>query len=358
MSQANHGRQNVADGLPNTFYTDAAIFQQEQATIFRHAWQIVGRQEALAQPGDYLTADLAGEPIVVVRNGDGELRAMHNVCAHRGMRLAEGCGNYKRLFCPYHGWTYDLDGRLRGVPYQNCLPDLNKEEVRLIQAQVDTWGGFIFVKVAEGGESLAEYLGDMTKRWEEYHAAWEDLREVKRYSYEEPVNWKIFMENSTDYYHIPFIHQETLELPPIIENVPCGRHFMLTPVTPEEAYRRFFDLIFPSMYFHVGPSKVQLFRVTPLAPDRSHIDVILYQTAEQAEEYPINDPRKHRDIHQILQEDFSICRVLQQQAASHAFRIVYTAHDLEEGVNHFNKMVRIALLGTTNAALTTNTQLK
>jgi phenylpropionate dioxygenase-like ring-hydroxylating dioxygenase large terminal subunit len=117
----------------------------------------------------------------------------------------------------------------------------------------------------------------------------------------------------------------------------------LTPVTPEENYRRFFDLIFPNMYFHVGPSKVQLFRVLPVAPDKSHVDVILYQTPEQAEAYPINDPRMHRDINQILHEDFTICRVLQEQASSQAYRILYTATDLEEGVDHFDKMVLAVL---------------
>ena len=342
MFQSENVTQNLADSLPNYYYTDKEILQQEYEIIFRNTWQIMGREEELANQGDYLTCDIAGEPIVIVRD-QGKLRAMHNVCAHRGMKLAEGRGNYKRIFCPYHGWTYDLDGRLRGVPYQNCLPNLQKENVRLMQAEIDTWGGFIFVKLKPDGVSLAEDLGGMVDRWEGYQADWSQLREIKRYTYDEPVNWKIFMENATDYYHIPFIHQETLELPPKIENVPCGHHFMLTPITPEEDYRRFFDLVYPNMYFHVGPSKVQLFKVTPLAPDRSHVDIILYQTPEQAAEYPINDPRKHRDINQILQEDFAICRVLQEQASSQAFRIVYTAHELEEGVNHFNKMIRNAL---------------
>jgi phenylpropionate dioxygenase-like ring-hydroxylating dioxygenase large terminal subunit len=335
--------ENQAHGLPNYYYTDPAIQARELKSVFQQAWQIVGRQEQLVNPGDYLTCTIGEEPLVVVRNQEGQLHAMHNVCAHRGMRLAEGCGNYKRLYCPYHGWTYDLDGQLRGVPYEKCLPGMDKASIRLRQAQVDTWGGFIFVNLDAQAPALRASLGVMTQRWEEYTAAWQDLREVKRYTYDEPFNWKIFMENATDYYHIPFIHQETLELPPLIENVACGPHFMLTPVTPEEQYRRFFDLIFPNMYFHVGPSKVQLFQVTPVVPDACHIDVILYQTPGQAEDYPINDPRKHRDIHQILHEDFAICRVLQQQAKASSFRILYTATDLEEGVDHFDKTVLAAL---------------
>jgi phenylpropionate dioxygenase-like ring-hydroxylating dioxygenase large terminal subunit len=334
--------QNQANGLLNTHYTDAGVFAQESRAIFQRSWQIVGRLEELATSGDYLTCTLGGEPIVVVRDQTG-LHAMYNVCAHRGMRLAEGQGNYRRLYCPYHGWTYDLDGKLRGVPYEKCLPGLDRESIRLRQVLVESWGGFVFVNLDADAPALLASLGGMVERWRSYTSAWEDLREVKRYSYDEPINWKIFMENATDYYHIPFIHSETLELPPIIENVACGQHFQLTPVTQEENYRRFFDLIFPNMYFHVGPSKVQLFRVIPVAPDRSHVDVILYQTAAQAEEYPINDPRMHRDINQILHEDFTICRVLQEQASSQAYRILYTATDLEEGVDHFDKTVLAAL---------------
>ncbi len=338
--------ENQAHGLANHYYTSPAIWEEEIDQIFRQSWQIVGRVEEVANGGDYFTCTVGGEPLVVVRNQEGLLHALVNVCAHRGMRLAEGCGNYKRLYCPYHGWTYDLNGQLRGVPYEKCLPALPKESIRLAQAQVDTWGGFIFVNLDPAAQSLHQSLGGMIPRWEEYQAQWEDLREVKRYSYDEPINWKIFMENSTDYYHIPFIHSETLELPPIIENVACGQHFMLTPITPEEQYRRFFDLIFPNMYFHVGPSKVQLFRVQPVSAVTCHVDIIQYQTPEQAEEYPINDPRKHRDIDQILHEDFAICRVLQEQASSRTFRILYTAQDLEEGVDHFDKMVLAALDGS------------
>ena len=336
---------NQAHGLANYYYTSPEIWAQEINQIFQRSWQIVGRVEELANPGDYVTCTVGGEPLVVVRNQEGVLHAMINVCAHRGMRLAEGCGNYKRLYCPYHGWTYDLTGQLRGVPYEKSLPALDKERIRLTQAQVDSWGGFIFVNLDPQALSLRESLGAMIRRWEGYQADWTDLREVKRYSYAEPINWKIFMENSTDYYHIPFIHSETLELPPIIENEACGPHFMLTPVTPEEQYRRFFDMIFPNMYFHVGPSKVQLFRVQPVSAVTSQVDIIQYQTPEQAEEHPINDPRKHRDINQILHEDFAICRVLQEQAQSRAFRILYTARDLEEGVDHFDKMVLAALAG-------------
>ncbi len=340
---SHNGNGNMAHGLPNYYYTDTKIQQVELERIFRHSWLLVGREDDLAAGGDYFTRTICGEPIMVVRNNDGQINAMYNVCAHRGMRLAEGSGNYRRLYCPYHGWTYDLNGQLKGVPFNECLPSLQKENIKLQAVQLDTWGGFIFVNLDPEAVSLADYLGDMPTRWQTYHDDWEGLRPVKHISYDEPFNWKIFMENAVDYYHIPFIHQDTLDLPPVFNNVPDGKHFMLTTSTPEAEYTRYFDLLFPNTYFHIGHNKIQVLTVNPVTPDQCQVDVTFYQTPAMAAEYPINDPRMHRDINQILHEDFDICRTLQQQAQSTAYRILYTAHKMEEGVDHFDKMVLEAL---------------
>lgn len=99
--------QEAPTSIPNNYYTDASVFSREVRQLWHNYWQIVGRVEDLAKPGDYLTCTIGDEPIVVTHAADGRLRAMHNVCAHRGMKLAEGQGNFKRLYCPYHGWTYD-----------------------------------------------------------------------------------------------------------------------------------------------------------------------------------------------------------------------------------------------------------
>lgn len=323
--------------IPGYYYHDATILTRETELLWHGFWQIVGRLENVAEPGEYFACKVGGQRIVVVRDDTGALRAFHNVCAHRGMALVETQGRVRHFQCPYHGWAYGLDGSLKGVPHRKQIPCLDMDTVRLHEVQVDSWGGFVFVKLSPGGQSLREFLGAMVERWESYHGDWSSLREVRRLEFQEPFNWKLFMENSVDYYHIPFIHPETLELPPVIHNASVGWHFMLTPVTPEERYERFFDLLFPNAYFHVGPNKVQLFKVTPLSPERSLIDIVLYQTPEQAREYPIDDPNKHRDIAQILEEDFKICRVLQGQTHSPSFRIRYAARDLEEGVVHFGR---------------------
>ena len=323
--------------IPGYYYHDPAVLQRELAILWHGFWQLVGRVEDLAAPGDYLACQVGEQRVLLVRDEAGQLRGFHNVCAHRGMALAEGRGQVRRFQCPYHGWTYGLDGGLRAVPHRKQIPCLDMGAVHLTGVQVDTWGGFVFVKLTDDGESLADFLGSMKARWETYHDDWWALREVRRLAFHEPFNWKLFMENSVDYYHIPFIHPETLELPPVVRNQPTGWHFGLTSVSPEEDYERFFDLLFPNAYFHVGPSKVQWFRVTPVSPGACHIEIRLYQTPAQARAYPINDDNKHRDIARILEEDFRICRVLQGQTLSPSFRIRYSARDLEEGVAHFGR---------------------
>ena len=331
-------------GLPSSYYTDPGVLALETARLFTRTWQIVGREEDVPEAGDYLTCVIGGEPIVIVRNDQGQLRAMFNVCAHRGMRLVDGRGCSRRITCPYHGWTYDLDGQLQGIPFAKHFPEeLDRSTVRLHQAEVDTWGGFVFVNLDPGAEGLRSYLGDMIGRWEDYHPDWNALREVKRTIYNEPCNWKIFMENSTDYYHIPYIHQGTLDMPPLFRNQASGVHFMLTTITPDDDYGRFFDLLFPNNYFHVGPNKIQLFRVLPETPEASHIEIVFYQTPAQMEHYPLDDPTKHRDADRILGEDFAICRMLQQQARSQFYRVLSTASEFEDGVNHFDNTLLAAL---------------
>lgn len=331
-------------GLPNRYYTDPEILGREMAVLFGRSWQIAGRESDLSEPGAYLTFDVGSEPVLVARGHDMVLHAMFNVCAHRGMRLATGAGTTRRLVCPYHRWTYDLDGSLVSAPYSTHLSGgFDKASVRLPPARVDTWGGFVFVNLDPEAEDLRSYLGGMVDRWDEYHPDWGGLREATRLTYTEPFNWKIFMENSTDYYHIPFIHEGSLGLPPVLENQASGRHFMLTTSTPDDGYRRFFDLLFPNSYFHVAPNKIQHFKVMPVDPGTSRIDVVLYQTQAQAERYPMDDPSKHRDLCRILDEDFAICRALQRQTASTRFGVGFSARDFEDAVNHFDRAVLAAL---------------
>lgn len=325
-------------GIPGYYYYDPFILQRELETFWYENWHIVGRVNQVQNPGDYLTEQIGNDPILVMRNEAGELQARLNVCAHRGMRLAHGSGNCQRFQCGYHGWKYDLDGKLKGVPYPSRFPpEIDKAKLGLVPAQVDTWGGFVFVKVAPGGPTLAESLGDMVNRWENYEVQWLDLSEVFSMTYEQNFNWKLFVENFIDYYHVPFIHPETLSMPDAVGNGAVGPHFKTT-IEREGGRYNMFDHIFPNMFFHVSRRQVQFYRVVPQGPEACRMEIYGYQTPVQAAEYPL-DSNEHRDLDKILAEDFGMCLMLQEQARSRAFQVIYTAQEFEEGVEHFYKMV-------------------
>ena len=133
-------------GLPGYYYSDQDIFAQEMRSLWCSTWQCVGREEALRCAGDYLTCLIGNQPVFVIRTLDGELRAMHNVCRHRGARLLEGQGNCSMVRCPYHAWTYDLEGFLQGVPQAKLFVDLDKSELPLLRESEKFWGRWVTTK--------------------------------------------------------------------------------------------------------------------------------------------------------------------------------------------------------------------
>lgn len=149
-------------GLPARYYTDQVFFNYEQERIWGNTWQWVGRENEIPQAGDYLTVNLGGESVFIVRGHDGRLRAMHNVCTHRGAKLLHGQGNCKQtIVCPYHAWSFGLDGQLEKIPDEALFTELDKKALALVPAQVDTWGGFIFVNPNNHAEALVDYLAEM-----------------------------------------------------------------------------------------------------------------------------------------------------------------------------------------------------
>ncbi|TMC67342.1 MAG: Rieske (2Fe-2S) protein, partial [Chloroflexi bacterium] len=181
--------------LPGTAYRSAAWFERETELIFHREWFLVGREEALRAPGDYLHIDVAGERLLVVRTRDGRLGAYHEVCRHRGSRLVledppisedpgAAHGRFKgAIRCPYHGWTYGLEGELRVAPFLTESDGLRKEGLSLHAAAVDTWAGFVFVNLSsKTAAPLREQLGDVPERTRTYPLA--QLRAARRISYD------------------------------------------------------------------------------------------------------------------------------------------------------------------------------
>lgn len=193
----------------NSVYLDPKIFEAEQERLFGRAWNLVGHECELPNPGDYFTRDLAGSPMIITRDHDGDLRALYNTCRHRGSLVAsQERGHCKTLLCPYHNWNYALDGRLLGVPGIESFEGtgFTKEDYGLVMARVESAHGLIFVCQGEAAPSLAEYLGPQLIEWlsRPFGMADLELYEIRRA--ECTMNWKLAPENARDGYHVPNLH--------------------------------------------------------------------------------------------------------------------------------------------------------
>jgi choline monooxygenase len=181
--------------LPYAWYRDPEILERERERIFRGTWQYVGHLGEVPEPGTYFTTRAGSTPIVVTRARDGELRGFLNVCRHRGFPVAAGPGRRESIQCPYHAWTYGLDGALRAAPRSEEEPDFPAHELGLCAVSVDTWGPFVFTNTARECEPLSEALGSMPAQVAELGLDVSSLVHHVRWEAELAANWKIVCEN-------------------------------------------------------------------------------------------------------------------------------------------------------------------
>jgi phenylpropionate dioxygenase-like ring-hydroxylating dioxygenase large terminal subunit len=195
--------------LPPAAYTDARIFEAERKTIFAHDWICVARADQLPNPGDYVCIDLLEQPIVVTRSRDEKLNAFSRVCLHRAMPVAEGSGNATRFVCPYHNWTYELDGQLRSAPMMGDAEGFDAGKCRLPGLRLEIWNGFVFVNRDPDAPDLAPQLAGLAKLIENYDFG--KLVVAATTEFDSPWNWKILVENFMEAYHHIGTHKTTFQ---------------------------------------------------------------------------------------------------------------------------------------------------
>jgi choline monooxygenase len=197
-----------AEPLPAWCYTSQEFHQREVEQIFFKCWNFIGRAELIPNPGDYMSLTFVGVPIFVMRDMSGVIRAFANSCRHRGSRLLWGEGNCKAIICPYHSWTYRPDGRLSGAPGMQQAVGFKLEDHGLVPIQLESWKGFIFIKFTTGGESLKDHLGDLPEQLGSYNFA--DMVVTRRKTYNVACNWKLYIENQNEGYHVRTVHFNSL----------------------------------------------------------------------------------------------------------------------------------------------------
>src|SRR6266571_2646379 len=190
--------------LPAEAYTDSGRLAAGQKRIFSRTWQPVGRAAQLANPGDYFTTQLVGEPLLLARDSEGKLRGFYNVCRHRAGPPAEGCGSRKLFRCGYHGWTYGLDGVLISATEIEGVEGFRPEEFALKPVRTEEWFNLVFVNLDPDAPPLPESLGELPQQAEKFPFA--RMKLFERRTYDMKCNWKTFVDNYLEGYHLPSVH--------------------------------------------------------------------------------------------------------------------------------------------------------
>jgi Rieske 2Fe-2S family protein len=345
-------------------YVEPAVFAEERERILARAWTCLGREDEVALPGQWLREEVAGEPVLVVRGPDLALRGFFDVCRHRGASLSGGapCGRARRLECPYHGWEYELDGRLASAPFVPAGFDHAAHGLRPVR--VETWRGFLFATVDADAAPLADALADAPPWLDAPTLA--SLRRASRKEHEARANWKLLAENFQESHHFPRVHRALERLTPTshaetwgprgpwlggtmrldgVETVSLSGDLRGRPrLVPEERAGTVWDaLLFPTLLTSLQPDYFLTYRLVPLAADRTRIvaDVYLHPAAFT----PTFDPSDVLAFwDRVNAEDRAICEDQQRNASSRAFDPACYA-TVEEGVMAFDRLVARALEG-------------
>ncbi|WP_232493385.1 aromatic ring-hydroxylating oxygenase subunit alpha [Novosphingobium kaempferiae] len=364
---AEHTMTDPLEGwsLPAWTYSDAEFFEVERERIFAPSWQVVCHESDVPKPGDWHTLDYIGESVVVIRDADGTLRAFTNVCRHRGSRIVDGSsGCARKLVCPYHAWTYDLDGRLSGVPDSGSYPAFNKAQHGLAPVQIETWQGFIFVRlVDDGGPSVAQMMAPYEATVAPYR--FEELKALGRVTMRpRDVNWKNIGDNYSDGLHIPVAHPGLTRLfgrsygVEAQENVDRmwgdlmdapSRNWsermyqkLLPPVRHLPADRQRHWLYFklwPNVAFDIYPDQVDFMQWLPVSPTTSLIREISYVLDDDRREMKAARYLNWRINREVNAEDTALITRVQAGMASRSFSIGPLSNK-EVCLRHFCKRMR------------------
>ena len=340
--------QPGAETLPQRYFVSPDIFAEELQKIFAANWVLVGHQSQLAEPGDYFLTDVAGESLIITKDQRSTIRAFYNVCRHRGSRLCEEQnGHASTIQCPYHAWTYALDGRLLGAPHMDEIPGFNKTEYPLKPARLGLWEGFIFLNRADastergGYTSLEKWFEPLEGKFSTWNLA--SLRSAKRIEYEVEANWKLMFQNYSECYHCLGVHPELSKISPYdsaendLTEGPFLGGFMriandksLTmsgsacalPVGNfgNDDFRFvFYYSIFPNMLLSLHPDYVMVHQLEPQSPERTRIfcDWFFNPEAFKDGDFNPNDAVDFWDM--VNKQDWHVCELSQQGISSRAY---------------------------------------
>ncbi len=336
-------RLEYASTIPSSFYVDRDVLDREQRSVFAKTWQLAGRAEQVREAGQFFTAQVANEPVLVVRGSDGVLRAMSNVCRHRAGPVAKGEGKRPVLQCGYHGWTYSLEGRLLATPEMDGIQSFDRASCVLPEFRVEEWNELVFVAI-DSAQSLREFLGTLADDMPRHD--YRGFRLAARKDWEIACNWKVYVDNYLEGYHIPMVHpglfkeidyanyRTETKANYSIQFAPAKRTDRIRTTAQQDEVRYFW--LFPNLMLNVYPDNFSTNLIVPLAHDRT---LTIF-------EWYFRDPESaavQRDLaetiafsDEIQLEDIAICEAVQRGLASSAYSAGRYSPVRENGVHHFH----------------------
>jgi len=351
--------QAGAKALPQRYFISPDVFAEEQEKIFSRQWILVGHQSRIAHAGDYFVSKVANESLIVIRDKRGEIRGFYNVCRHRGSRLIENTNGELSgaIQCPYHAWTYGLDGRLLGAPHMDDVPGFNKGDYPLHAVNVALWEGFIFVNLTGSGP-LTSILSQRERRKQDSFVSLEDwfapltgkfshwnmsiLQPAKRIEYDVRANWKLMFENYSECYHCPGVHPQLQKVSPydsaendLREGPFLGGFMKINPGKSltmsgnacaafvgkiENLQQVFYYSIFPNMLLSLHPEYVMMHQLWPHSPERTLIvcDWLFHPDAFSRKDFRPEDAIEFWDM--TNKQDWHVCELSQQGISSRAYQ--------------------------------------
>jgi choline monooxygenase len=337
--------------LPAPFYVDPAAYLLEKERVFSRTWQVVGHRHQLAHPGDFFTTELMGEPLLLARGSEGELRGFYNVCRHRAGPPAEGYGNRKLFRCGYHGWTYGLDGRLIRAPEFENVQEFDPAHFALKPVRAEEWFNLIFVNFDSGAQPLIKSLGDLPRQAERFQFG--GMKRFERRIYDMKCNWKTYVDNYLEGYHLPSVHpglNRELDYNEYIVEPYASHVRQFSPIRgpqPGDATARRYrevkeDLTtdyfwsFPNWMLNCYPDNVSLNIVMPTEAARC---VAIFEWYVPEEDLGSAGAKAAVEFsNQIQIEDVAICETVQKNLSSRSYERGRYSVKREQGVHAFHRM--------------------
>ncbi len=335
-----------ASGLPNAAYWSPEWLALERERVFQRSWVFAGAEAEIPEPGDMKPVEIAGAPLIIIRDQEGAVRCVHNVCRHRGARLLREPCNRSSITCPYHAWNYGLDGRLRARPHFSGPDKIDRfengggEKLDLVAARAETWNGCIFVNLSGDAEALEDWLAPLLRRTKGYDLS--SIRWAGKLDFEVRANWKLVYENYMEGYHVFALHPKLLKFAPmnvrwsgewdahvfyndyVFPELQEGRGDSLPHypgLSEDDARRGLWSLCFPHFAVEVFPDQFTVLVSYPVAPDLTREELHIFLIGEAA----ICD--EHRNAREAVfsmwddlnREDLGVLELLQQGRLSPAY---------------------------------------